>query len=389
MTGKQRILAAFHGERPDTVPFCPNLYYWFYNRLATGTLPPALEGAQHPFDALRALGADILARWDTEHATREVYTAGEFSEEYSGESAHTRPLVTAFNRYPPHTSQRRRRLATPYGTLTQTWTLTEQAGADFESEHWWKDWSEYPAIRFLLEAREYAFDADEFHRWVGRVGDDGVMMAHITESPLKALHWLAGPENASLFLADHPEEMRALARIHEEKALRLLESMVDNPDAQVFMALDNLDSAFYPPRFYRDFCHSFFTRAAEIIHRRNKIFVVHACGRNRALMPLVGASRVDCLEGLTPPPMGNVPLAEARRMTGYDRFTVNGGMDAPHLEIGEDAESRLHEYVRGLFASMPEQRHFIFASSCTTPLPTPWENLVYFRDAAREYGRVT
>jgi uroporphyrinogen-III decarboxylase len=50
----------------------------------------------------------------------------------------------------------------------------------------------------------------------------------------------------------------------------------------------------------------------------------------------------------------------------------------------EDAESRLHEYVRALFASMADQRHFIFASSCTTPLPTPWENLVYFRDAARE-----
>jgi uroporphyrinogen-III decarboxylase len=59
-------------------------------------------------------------------------------------------------------------------------------------------------------------------------------------------------------------------------------------------------------------------------------------------------------------------------------------MDAPHLEIVENAERRLHEYVRGLFASMGEKRHFIFASSCTTPLPTPWENLAYFRDAARE-----
>jgi hypothetical protein len=132
------------------------------------------------------------------------------------------------------------------------------------------------------------------------------MMAHITESPLKALHWLAGPENASLWVADHPEEMRTLARIHEGKALRLLESMVDNPDAQVFIALDNLDSAFYTPRFYKDFCLSFFARAAEIIHSRNKIFVVHACGRNRALMPLVGESRVDCLEGLTPPPWENL-----------------------------------------------------------------------------------
>jgi uroporphyrinogen-III decarboxylase len=166
--------------------------------------------------------------------------------------------------------------------------------------------------------------------------------------------------------------------------VRLLESMVDNPDAQVFISLDNLDSAFYSPRFYKDFCQSFFTRAAEIVHRRNKIFVVHACGRNRTLMPLVGEAQVDCLEGLTPPPMGNVPLAEARRMTAYDRFTVNGGMDAPHLEIMEDAEIRLHEYVRALFASMADRRHFIFASSCATPLPTPWENLVWCRDAARE-----
>jgi uroporphyrinogen-III decarboxylase len=86
--------------------------------------------------------------------------------------------------------------------------------------------------------------------------------------------------------------------------------------------------------------------------------------------------------------MGNVSLAESRRMTGYENFTVNGGMDAPHLEIVEDAEKRLHEYVRELFASMPDRRHFIFASSCTTPAIAPWENLVFLRDAAREYGRI-
>ena len=70
MTGRERILAEFRGVQPDTVPFSPNLYYWFFNHLATNTLPAALAGATHPFDALRALGADILARWDTQHATR-------------------------------------------------------------------------------------------------------------------------------------------------------------------------------------------------------------------------------------------------------------------------------------------------------------------------------
>jgi hypothetical protein len=387
MTGRERIKAALHGGDPDTVPFSPNLYYWFYNHYASGTLPPELTHATHPFEALRALGADILARWDTQHATREVYRDGEFSDEFSGDSPYDRPLVTAFNIYPPHTSVRHRQFVTPHGTLTHTWMLSAQAGADFESEFWWKDWNDYPAIRFLLEARYYEWDRAAFHGWVDRVADDGIVMVHLTQSPLKTFHWLAGPENATMFLMDHPQEMQELAATHTRKALALLESIVDDARAEVFISVDNVDSNFYPPYLYRDYCDPFFRAAAEIVHSRGKIFFVHACGRNRALMPLAGASRVDCLEGLTPPPMGNVPLDEARRMTGYDRFVVNGGMDPQQLEMAAGAESAIHAYTRDLFGRMGDKRRFILGSSCTTTVVTPWENLQYFRDAAREYGR--
>src|SRR5208337_465979 len=177
----------------------------------------------------------------------------------------------------------------------------------------------------MLESCEYAFDAAEFHRWVERVGDDGVVMLHLTESPLKKFHWLAGPENASLFIIDHPAEMQALARIHENKALTLLQNVVGNPDADLFIALDDLDSVFYPPHFYKEHCHRCFSRAAEIIHSRKKFFVVHACGHNRQLLPLVGAAGVDCLEGITPPPLGDVELNEARMLAGSRNFVVNGG----------------------------------------------------------------
>ena len=104
-------------------------------------------------------------------------------------------------------------------------------------------------------------------------------------------------------------------------------------------------------------------------------------------MTLVGKSGIDCLEGLTPPPLGDVPLHQARSMTGNENFTVNGGMDTPHLELREAAEAGIHHYTRELFASMGDKRHFVFASSCSTPAITPWQNLISFRDAAREYGR--
>ena len=131
-------------------------------------------------------------------ATKAVYTAGEYSEEYVGDIDWDKPLRTAFNVYPPHTNERRRRFVSPYGTLSQVWAFTVEAGADFESKYWWTQWDEYEAVRFMLEAKEYVFDAEEFQRWVERVGDDGIVMLNLTESPLKTLHWLAGPQNATI-----------------------------------------------------------------------------------------------------------------------------------------------------------------------------------------------
>ncbi len=388
MTGKERILAAFRGESADFVPFSPNLYQWFYYHYTNRTLPAEVAHTEHPFDVLRHLGADILARWDTQWATKVVYTNGEYSEEYVGHSDWDKPLITAFNVYPPHKTGRRRKFETPYGTLTQTWSYTNKAGADFESKYWWTDWEEYEAVRFMMESTDYVLDTDEFHRWVERVGDDGIVMLNLTESPLKRLHWLAGPQNATLFIMDHAAEMKYLAKIHQEKILALLESVVNNVAAEVFIATDNLDAMFYPPYFYKDYCQDFFAAAAEIIHSRNKHLLVHACGRSKVLLPLVGESHIDCLEGVTPPPMGDVELSEVRTLTDYENFTVNGGMDAIHQEITENAEEYLHNYTRSLFESLGDKRHFIFASSCNTSPLTPWENIKYFRDAAREYGAI-
>lgn len=389
MTGRDRILAAMRGDRSDTVPFTPNLYQWFYYHRARKSLPPELTGAQHPFEALRCLGADILARWDTVAATKEVFSCGEFRREFGGDGYAEGSIATAFNTYPPGTSQCRDTFATPHKTLTQTWIYSPDAGADFIAHHWWRSWDDYSAVRFLLESREYCFDGPEFTHWVDRVGQDGVVMVHITQTPLKTFHWLAGPENASLFINDHPEEMRELAAIHEEKALALVHAALDWPKAEVFIALEDLDTPFYPPRLYRDYCDPFLRRAAELIHARGKILVAHACGHTRRLLPLAGRSGLDCLEGLTPPPTGDTELADARGLSGNPEFIVNGGMDSVHLECRNEAEAQIHRYTRALFRAMDNKRRFLFASSCSTPVLTPWQNLVHFRNAAREYGAVT
>ncbi len=386
MNGRERILAAFHGDQPDVVPFAPNLYQWFYVNQRQGTLPLEIAGAKHPFDVLRYLNADILARWDARSLTREVFAEGTYSEEWHGDSEGDQAMVTAFTIYPPHKTECRRRFVTPYGTLSNTWRFSEAALADFETKHWWTSWDDYEAIRYMLEAKDFVFDAQKFDTLVEQLGGDGVMMVNITEVPLKRLHWLAGPQNATYFMIDHPAELKALMNLHKNKVLALLENIVGHSSAEVFISHDTLDTAFFPPDFYKEFCHDYYAEAAEIIHSRGKILVSHACGHSKKLLPLVGRSKIDCLEGITPPPSGDVNLCEVRERVGYENFTVNGGMDALRQEIGENAESQLHAYTKHLFDSMSDKRHFIYASSCNTSPLTPWSNLVHLRDAAREYG---
>lgn len=388
MKGRERILAAFAGEAPDAVPFAPNVYQWFYNHQREGTLPAELAQARHPIDVLRSLGADILVRWDTQRATRAIYAHGDYREEYLGSIPTTVPVTTAFNVYPSGRDTCRRSIATPYGTLSETWVYSRDSGADFCTEFLWKRWDEYAAVRYLLESREYVLDHDLFLYWDRLIGDDGLPMVHLTQTPLKTFHWLAGQQNATLFMVDHPDEMKALATIHVERVLRLLHGVVEKPFARVFISLDNLDVMFYSPALYRLFCADFFAQLADVIHSHGKYLVVHACGKNRRLLPLVGASHVDCLEGITPPPFGDVLLPEARALSGYAGFTVNGGIDLAMQELQEDAAARIHDYTRSLFAGMGNKRHFIFASSCNTSPLTPWSNLIHFRDAAREYGEL-
>jgi hypothetical protein len=64
MTGKERILAALAGEKPDRVPFVPNVWQWFDVNDFDGTLPVELQGAQNAVEALKRMGAEVFSKFD-------------------------------------------------------------------------------------------------------------------------------------------------------------------------------------------------------------------------------------------------------------------------------------------------------------------------------------
>ena len=210
-------------------------------------------------------------------------------------------------------------------------------------------------------------------------------MFQLLPTPLKKFHWLAGAEQATLFITDHWEEMRELAEIHEQKSMAVLEAVVDLPDVPVFEVPDNLDSLFYSPALFREFCLPLLQRMARMIHARKKYLFIHACGHLKALGRLLVEAELDCVEGQAHPPLGDWRLDEARALN--QRFILCGGMTAQEQEWrGPDVQHRIDVHVRQLFASLGDKRRFLFASGCNTSPNTPFENLLHFRDAARDHS---
>ena len=384
MLGKQRLLATL-GRRPhDRVPFMPNIWQWFYHHQYAGNLPPELKGCNSYIDALRLLDADIFHKLAGLVQVYE-YPGCDYHTNFSGKPVR-RPAVTERLLFTGGTVFQEH-WDTPFGPLDHEWMYREDDGTAVETHHMLEDFErQYPAIRYWMEHIQLKSNQELFNQGLAEVGDDGLVPVYLLGTPLKHLHWLARQDRASLLLLDHPAEMQALMDIHARRLLEQLEEVLDWPDAWVFVIRDNVDSLFYSPRFFRQFCLPSVQKAAELVHARGKFIFLHACGKLKALAPLIDESGVDSMDGQAPPLLGDWNFAEA--LAVRPDYLATGGMFVPYQELeGEDAQIRINSYVRDLFAELgPSKARMIFSTSCNWSPLGSWKNLVAFRDAVIQYG---
>jgi len=384
MTGKQRILDTLAGLQPDRVPFVPNIWQWFYVNYHRHSLPDELVSCRDPLDVLRHLDADILSKFDGK-VLRPTLHRCKHSVSFEGEFPNAPPEWTSFADF-REGPVRKETIETAHGTLSHTWVYEETTGAPFEAEHWWKDFDrDYAAVREWIEDTEWTLDRAALREGLESVGEDGLIAFMLPPSPLKQFHWLAGADQATFFLVDHPREMGELARIHADRSLAALEEAVDEPGVFIFELDDNLNSQLYSPPLFEEYCLPTIQKMAAMVHARDKCLFIHACGQLKALGPLILKSGLDCVEGQAHPPIGDWRLDEARAMS--DRLILCGGMTAVEQQwTGPDAATKIDAHVRDLFTSLGDRRRFLFGSGCNTSPDTPYANLVAFRDAARKYG---
>ena len=375
---RQQVERVLRREPPARIVYAPNYWQWFAHQQNHGLLPPELAHCRTQLDLIRHLGLDVFSRniyCDQKRCwfgglAEEVWDGVEFGETQNAEPNGDIVIEKTF-RTRAGTLTERQRYVLAESTLVQEKFLLDDYAQQMD------------AFEALVAGRRWRFHPERYDAIQREVGDDGIVNAGELHSPLKLLHFAAGADTAVFLLEDFPERCAAVMRAHEEAQLDLVRQMLA-ARVPAMMAMDNLDSMFHTPAYVERCSAGFYERASRLCHEAGAAFFIHACGRQRATLPLIASLGVDGLEGVAYPPLGDVQLDEAMEMAG-GRFLITGGISAMETEKFQSADE-VRRYVEDLLRRMrPYAHRFVLAASCNTSIRTPWRVIQWFRDAWKEF----
>jgi len=207
---------------------------------------------------------------------------------------------------------------TPLGSLSKKEDLSISPPNPWIVEYPIKEPSDYEILKFIVEDTVYRPNYEAF-TWIDKhVGEDGFVRADTGYSPYQnLLIKFAGYRRFFVDLFRCRKEVESLLRVMEEKYLNLVRIVADSP-AEVIAIDGNINARVTNPKLFEKYLIPVYRKASEILHKKDKIVQVHMDGALASLKDLIPKTGIDVVEAFTPPPMGDLPLEEAREAWGEE-----------------------------------------------------------------------
>jgi len=291
MTRREGILAASQRRMPDRLPF---FHYWRHSQIGWAERECRNRGMGMCW--LRPCYTQTIH--DVEVSERQVVVGG-------------RTLA-------------RTTYSTPVGTVYQD-EYREPGVGQWHANRSWRDISpwqtsrllkgpdDYPVVQYIVEHTEYLADDFPIEQATDWLGEEGVVLANLPHSPMQTLliDWIGSEEGRCFYhLADYPDLVeglyQALCRSREP-----LDAIAARCPAPIVLCGDNVDGQLVSPPLFRRYFMPVYEHQARVLHEQGKLMAVHMDGLVGLLKELIGATPIDIIEALHPPPMGDLPLDEA------------------------------------------------------------------------------
>jgi uroporphyrinogen-III decarboxylase len=234
----------------------------------------------------------------------------------------------------------------------------------------------------LSEAPDYFFNTiDDVRAKVG----DAVSIHGDVFSPFTHFLELFGYQNAMLGLITDKGKARAILE-------RLTEAAVVWATAQARRGVDAIlissafaGGGFISPKMYEEFVVPYERRVAQAVKAQGVPVYTHTCGKigNRLeLMASTGTMGVDTLD---PPPLGDVELAEAKRLIG-ERMFLKGNLNSVALLHYKTKDEVIAEVSQRILIGKPGSGYILSTACSVAPHVEPWK-IELFTPLAEELGK--
>lgn len=218
----------------------------------------------------------------------------------------------------------------------------------------------------IFEDVTVEFDADGLKKaqsQSAQIGQSALTLVVIGESPLMHwVEWLAGIENAHLFLMDHREQVEQLFEAIHSVLKRKTEFFCEHSPADVFYLMENTSTTLISPDQYQRYCVRHIGEYAAITTAAGRNLVLHMCGHLKAVLPLLARLPVQAFEAFTSPTLGNTTLLDGRTQCP-DKCLIGG----TNAMLWTEPADRIIARIEKDLDELPHHRGIVVTSAGVMP----------------------
>ena len=356
MTRKERLIRAMRGQEIDRVPWSPFLaYYW-------GSLPMEVQNrGQLPY--LLEMGADPLLR-----GFHKLYNTTLINCQQSEKTLGNKKHVI---------------YETKVGTLTEEYTFSSSANSWFLTGHPVKEEEDFKIMQYLTENTIVSENLKEFEIENKELGEDGLHLPLIglygkTAFQSMVEHW-CGTMDLVYALYDFPEVVEECLAVIQAKDMETVQVSTKS-SADGFIFWEDSSTTNIIPEFFSKYTAPEINQWGKLIHDSDKLLIHHACGHLKDLLPLMGKTKIDMIESVSPPPTGNIEIKDAIKLLP-EQIGIIGGIEPTFIE--KCSLEMLEESVKELLSVMKGKR-FVLANSDSCPPGVSYEKFLLVSDLVKQ-----
>jgi len=309
---EERINAVFRGEKPDIMPWFADLTYWYHAHLTKGDLPEKYRGDEGRLRLYKELGCG---------AHEELYGP------VVKISYKTIKIRTFVEKLESGSRLEKTVFETPLGTLTKVRKYSPVSYSSAIVKYPVESDRDLKVLKYIYEDMVVKPDHVAYERqlklmemWRGW----GIVSSLPPRTPLLRIiiEW-AGVMNTYKLMVKSKELFEEVLEIMMEVDDPIYEAIRGAPAEYVYFG-ENLSSDIVSPRLFKKYCFDYYKKRVEQLHAAKKKIYVHIDGRLRGLLNLIPKTGLDCVQSLTPAPVGDMPLEKFREEAGPDVILWGG-----------------------------------------------------------------